>query len=150
METLSSTEPHYIRCVKPNSLNRPQKFETQSILHQLRCGVSIKLPWIAHLLPSFWSFLDFMYTISNWSPLSYLLFGLYVKFLSHFFSYPIFWLWMFHNCTCLSFYWIQIMLLFHINLVIYFNVHDCLMLHVFLLYKRFFFYVKQGDLSQLH
>lgn len=38
METLSSTEPHYIRCVKPNSLNRPQKFETQSILHQLRCG----------------------------------------------------------------------------------------------------------------
>ncbi|KAL3497415.1 hypothetical protein ACH5RR_040147 [Cinchona calisaya] len=38
METLSSTEPHYIRCVKPNSLNRPQKFENQSILHQLRCG----------------------------------------------------------------------------------------------------------------
>ncbi|XAR57538.1 Myosin ATPase [Bertholletia excelsa] len=38
METLNSTEPHYIRCVKPNSLNRPQKFENQSILHQLRCG----------------------------------------------------------------------------------------------------------------
>ncbi|KAL2525675.1 Myosin-15 [Abeliophyllum distichum] len=38
METLSSTEPHYIRCVKPNSLNRPHKFENQSILHQLRCG----------------------------------------------------------------------------------------------------------------
>ncbi|XP_020107085.1 protein OPAQUE1-like isoform X2 [Ananas comosus] len=38
METLSSTEPHYIRCVKPNSLNRPQKFENQSVLHQLRCG----------------------------------------------------------------------------------------------------------------
>ncbi|WJZ84936.1 hypothetical protein VitviT2T_004510 [Vitis vinifera] len=38
METLNSTEPHYIRCVKPNSLNRPQKFESQSILHQLRCG----------------------------------------------------------------------------------------------------------------
>ncbi|KAK4397650.1 Myosin-15 [Sesamum angolense] len=38
METLSSTEPHYIRCVKPNSLNRPQRFENQSILHQLRCG----------------------------------------------------------------------------------------------------------------
>lgn len=40
METLSTTEPHYIRCVKPNSLNRPQKFENVSILHQLRCGVS--------------------------------------------------------------------------------------------------------------
>lgn len=40
METLNSTEPHYVRCVKPNSLNRPQKFEKRSILHQLRCGVS--------------------------------------------------------------------------------------------------------------
>ncbi|KAG9135235.1 hypothetical protein Leryth_013509 [Lithospermum erythrorhizon] len=38
METLSSTEPHYVRCVKPNSLNRPQIFENQSVLHQLRCG----------------------------------------------------------------------------------------------------------------
>ncbi|XP_042384069.1 protein OPAQUE1-like [Zingiber officinale] len=38
METLSLTEPHYIRCIKPNSLNRPQKFENQSVLHQLRCG----------------------------------------------------------------------------------------------------------------
>ncbi|XP_062160286.1 myosin-15 [Alnus glutinosa] len=38
MESLNSTEPHYIRCVKPNSLNRPQKFENLSILHQLRCG----------------------------------------------------------------------------------------------------------------
>ncbi|XP_042486248.1 myosin-15 isoform X2 [Macadamia integrifolia] len=38
METLNTTEPHYIRCVKPNSVNRPQKFENQSILHQLRCG----------------------------------------------------------------------------------------------------------------
>ncbi|PNT33005.2 hypothetical protein POPTR_006G220000v4 [Populus trichocarpa] len=38
METLNSTEPHYIRCVKPNSMNRPQKFENLSILHQLRCG----------------------------------------------------------------------------------------------------------------
>ncbi|KAL1315385.1 hypothetical protein HN51_042153 [Arachis hypogaea] len=38
METLKSTEPHYIRCVKPNSLNRPQKFENSSVIHQLRCG----------------------------------------------------------------------------------------------------------------
>lgn len=40
MDTLKSTEPHYVRCVKPNSLNRPQIFENQSVLHQLRCGVS--------------------------------------------------------------------------------------------------------------
>lgn len=38
METLNLTQPHYIRCVKPNSLNLPHKFENQSILHQLRCG----------------------------------------------------------------------------------------------------------------
>ncbi|KAL2583804.1 hypothetical protein AAZV13_14G093300 [Glycine max] len=38
METLNSTEPHYIRCVKPNSLNRPQIFENASVIHQLRCG----------------------------------------------------------------------------------------------------------------
>ncbi|XP_057957772.1 myosin-15 [Malania oleifera] len=38
MDTLNTTEPHYIRCVKPNSLNQPQKFENMSILHQLRCG----------------------------------------------------------------------------------------------------------------
>ncbi|XP_058725005.1 myosin-15-like isoform X1 [Vicia villosa] len=38
METLKSTEPHYIRCVKPNSLNQPQMFENASIIHQLRCG----------------------------------------------------------------------------------------------------------------
>ncbi|WZY68274.1 hypothetical protein YC2023_000514 [Brassica napus] len=38
METLNETEPHYVRCVKPNSLNRPQKFENPSVLHQLRCG----------------------------------------------------------------------------------------------------------------
>ncbi|CAJ1973589.1 unnamed protein product [Sphenostylis stenocarpa] len=38
METLNTTQPHYIRCVKPNSLNRPQKFENTSVIHQLRCG----------------------------------------------------------------------------------------------------------------
>ncbi|XP_073224429.1 myosin-15-like [Cicer arietinum] len=38
METLNTTEPHYIRCVKPNSSNLPQKFENTSVLHQLRCG----------------------------------------------------------------------------------------------------------------
>lgn len=38
METLSLTEPHYIRCVKPNSGNRPGNFENLSVIHQLRCG----------------------------------------------------------------------------------------------------------------
>ncbi|PON36100.1 Myosin head motor domain containing protein [Parasponia andersonii] len=38
LETLSVTEPHYIRCVKPNNLLKPAIFENNNILQQLRCG----------------------------------------------------------------------------------------------------------------
>ncbi|KAJ9564948.1 hypothetical protein OSB04_000914 [Centaurea solstitialis] len=38
METLNSTEPHYIRCVKPNNLLKPGIFENVNIMQQLRCG----------------------------------------------------------------------------------------------------------------
>ncbi|CAB4291371.1 unnamed protein product [Prunus armeniaca] len=38
LETLSSTEPHYIRCVKPNNLLKPAIFENKNVLQQLRCG----------------------------------------------------------------------------------------------------------------
>ncbi|KAL8551915.1 hypothetical protein ACS0TY_000820 [Phlomoides rotata] len=38
METLNATEPHYIRCVKPNNLLKPAVFENQNIMQQLRCG----------------------------------------------------------------------------------------------------------------
>ncbi|XP_057868018.2 myosin-9 isoform X2 [Cryptomeria japonica] len=38
LETLSSTEPHYIRCVKPNSVLKPGIFENHNVLQQLRCG----------------------------------------------------------------------------------------------------------------
>ncbi|CAN1131393.1 XI-2 [Linum perenne] len=38
LETLSSTEPHYIRCVKPNNLLKPAIFESKNVLQQLRCG----------------------------------------------------------------------------------------------------------------
>ncbi|KAK4363628.1 hypothetical protein RND71_018869 [Anisodus tanguticus] len=38
METLNSTEPHYIRCVKPNNQLKPAIFENVNILQQLRCG----------------------------------------------------------------------------------------------------------------
>ncbi|KAL8546708.1 hypothetical protein ACS0TY_006437 [Phlomoides rotata] len=40
METPNSTEPHYIRCVKPNNLLKPAIFENVNIMQQLRCGVS--------------------------------------------------------------------------------------------------------------
>ncbi|XP_015889296.3 myosin-17 isoform X1 [Ziziphus jujuba] len=38
METLNSTEPHYIRCVKPNNALKPAIFENFNIIQQLRCG----------------------------------------------------------------------------------------------------------------
>lgn len=41
METLNSTEPHYIRCVKPNNVLKPAIFENANIIQQLHCGVSM-------------------------------------------------------------------------------------------------------------
>ncbi|KAK3138149.1 hypothetical protein QOZ80_5AG0365180 [Eleusine coracana subsp. coracana] len=38
METLSSTEPHYIRCIKPNNILKPATFENINVLQQLRCS----------------------------------------------------------------------------------------------------------------
>ncbi|WVZ99417.1 hypothetical protein U9M48_044721 [Paspalum notatum var. saurae] len=38
METLSSTEPHYIRCIKPNNHLKPTMFENINVLQQLRCS----------------------------------------------------------------------------------------------------------------
>ncbi|KAI8002515.1 Myosin-12, partial [Camellia lanceoleosa] len=38
METLSTTEAHYIRCVKPNTVLKPGIFENINVLNQLRCG----------------------------------------------------------------------------------------------------------------
>ncbi|KAH0638160.1 hypothetical protein KY289_038075 [Solanum tuberosum] len=38
LETLNATEPHYVRCVKPNNLLKPEIFENQIVRQQLRCG----------------------------------------------------------------------------------------------------------------
>ena len=38
MRKLNTTEPHYVRCVKPNGRNVPSDFENANVLHQLRCG----------------------------------------------------------------------------------------------------------------
>ncbi|XP_038897457.1 myosin-11 isoform X2 [Benincasa hispida] len=38
METLNSTEPHYIRCVKPNTVLKPAIFENATVMQQLRSG----------------------------------------------------------------------------------------------------------------
>ena len=41
MDILNSTEPHYIRCIKPNKKLKPEIFENVNVLQQLRSGVSI-------------------------------------------------------------------------------------------------------------
>jgi myosin-5 len=46
MAQLHTMEPHYVRCVKPNGLNRPGLFENSNALHQLRCGGAAGL-WCA-------------------------------------------------------------------------------------------------------
>lgn len=37
MQRLESTEPHFIRCIKPNALQLPNIFEQELVLQQLRC-----------------------------------------------------------------------------------------------------------------
>ncbi|EGC33935.1 hypothetical protein DICPUDRAFT_98394 [Dictyostelium purpureum] len=38
MTTINSTNPHYIRCIKPNTEKSPQLFDNLMVLHQLRCS----------------------------------------------------------------------------------------------------------------
>lgn len=38
LETLNATEPHYVRCIKPNNLLKPGIFENKNVLQQLQSG----------------------------------------------------------------------------------------------------------------
>lgn len=38
MQQLSSTEPHFVRCILPNLSKKPNKFDKELVLHQLRCN----------------------------------------------------------------------------------------------------------------
>lgn len=38
MADLKVTEPHYVRCIKPNEIKSSVKFNGQSVLRQLRCS----------------------------------------------------------------------------------------------------------------
>lgn len=37
MQNISTTTPHYIRCIKPNPQNRPNQFDQRLVISQLRC-----------------------------------------------------------------------------------------------------------------
>lgn len=38
MSDISQTSPHYIRCIRPNSIAVPKEFVNHKVLLQLKCG----------------------------------------------------------------------------------------------------------------
>ncbi|KAI9202954.1 P-loop containing nucleoside triphosphate hydrolase protein [Polychytrium aggregatum] len=60
METMRTTEAHYIRCIKPNSTKTPFGFESPMVLQQLRaCGVLETIRISCAGYPSKYSFAEF-------------------------------------------------------------------------------------------
>ncbi|THH10840.1 hypothetical protein EW145_g1058 [Phellinidium pouzarii] len=76
METLSVTNVHYIRCIKPNELKRAWEFQPQQVLGQLRaCGVLETIRISCAGYPSRWTYEEFaeryymLVPSSDWSPM---------------------------------------------------------------------------------
>nr|XP_032654863.1 unconventional myosin-Vb-like [Chelonoidis abingdonii] len=60
METLSSTAPHYVRCIKPNDRKQPFEFDAKRAVEQLRaCGVLETIQISASGYPSRWTYVEF-------------------------------------------------------------------------------------------
>ncbi|XP_076880577.1 unconventional myosin-Va [Brachyhypopomus gauderio] len=61
MDTLNSTTPHYIRCIKPNDLKQPFMFDPRRAVQQLRaCGVLETIRISAAGYPSRWNYEEFL------------------------------------------------------------------------------------------
>ncbi|XP_064645972.1 unconventional myosin-Va-like isoform X4 [Lineus longissimus] len=61
MATLSSTTPHYIRCIKPNDYKEAFEFEPKRAVQQLRaCGVLETIRISAAGYPSRWTYQEFI------------------------------------------------------------------------------------------
>lgn len=60
MDTLNNTTPHYVRCIKPNDLKEPFKFDPKRTVQQLRaCGVLETIRISAAGYPSRWTYEEF-------------------------------------------------------------------------------------------
>ncbi|CAH1252205.1 MYO5A [Branchiostoma lanceolatum] len=60
METLNSTTPHYVRCIKPNDEKMPFTFEPKRAMQQLRaCGVLETIRISSAGYPSRWTYPEF-------------------------------------------------------------------------------------------
>ncbi|KAF7984073.1 hypothetical protein HWV62_17630 [Athelia sp. TMB] len=76
METLSVTNVHYIRCIKPNEQKKPWEFTPQQVLGQLRaCGVLETIRISCAGYPSRWTYEEFaeryymLVSSSDWAPM---------------------------------------------------------------------------------
>ena len=60
MENLNSTNPHYVRCIKPNDAKQSFTFDNKRAVQQLRaCGVLETVRISAAGYPSRWAYYDF-------------------------------------------------------------------------------------------
>uniref|UniRef100_A0A7N6C0R4 Methyl-CpG binding domain protein 3b n=1 Tax=Anabas testudineus TaxID=64144 RepID=A0A7N6C0R4_ANATE len=60
MDTLNSTTPHYVRCIKPNDFKEPFVFDPKRTVQQLRaCGVLETIRISAAGYPSRWTYEEF-------------------------------------------------------------------------------------------
>jgi myosin-5 len=60
MDTLGTTNVHYIRCIKPNEHKRPWEFQPQQVLGQLRaCGVLETIRISCAGYPTRWTYEEF-------------------------------------------------------------------------------------------
>ncbi|KAJ4488247.1 myosin 5 [Lentinula aciculospora] len=76
MDTLSVTNVHYIRCIKPNEAKRPWEFQPQQVLSQLRaCGVLETIRISCAGYPTRWTYEEFaeryymLVSSSTWQPM---------------------------------------------------------------------------------
>lgn len=70
MDTLSQTNVHYIRCIKPNEAKKAWEFTPQQVLGQLRaCGVLETIRISCAGYPSRWTYEEFVERyVAYWSP----------------------------------------------------------------------------------
>ncbi|KAK7277524.1 hypothetical protein RJT34_22538 [Clitoria ternatea] len=69
MDTLNMTEPHYIRCVKPNSVLKACVFDNINVIQQLRSGGVLEAVRIKCAgFPTHWTFQDFLTRLGILAP----------------------------------------------------------------------------------
>lgn len=77
MDTLRSTNPYYIRCIKPNVLQQPNTFDNELVLTQLRYAGMLETVRIRKMGFPFRYILQDFYNRFIFFPLTFQRFNLY-------------------------------------------------------------------------